>query len=554
MTTIEEPQGLAALADTITRLTPAQVAEYVRLNPSQADVVEAAIAYTRATREGVKYEGDPAGWVHTRLNEATWSGQRRILASVAEHRRTAVKSCHGVGKSWSAARAACWWLDVHPIGEAFVVTTAPTDPQVKAILWREIARAHKHGNLAGRITLDAKWKIGDELVAYGRKPADYDEDAFQGIHALYVLVILDEACGIPAQLWTAANALATNENSRILAIGNPDDPSAHFHKVCEPGSGWHVLQLSALESPNFTGETVPDKLAASLVGHAYVDETLKDCGGDVGNPIYRSKVLGEFTEDYAAGVVQASKLAACRREGQVWAPEDLLPVELGVDIGGSDDGDATVIRERRGRVAGRVWRVHSSESEVVAAEIKARIIETGAVTVKIDSIGIGWGVAGHLEEKRRSGEHQANIVKVNVGQAPQDSKRFPKLRDELWWVVGRGLTEVGGWDLSAIDDRTATDLAAPQWAPNASGQIKVEPKDETRKRLGRSPDDADALLLAFFMGSGQGAAFVEAWKSQAAPQVAGGVLAVAEVPVVVCSCRDKRWRDGVCMSCGQPTP
>jgi hypothetical protein len=70
--------------------------------------------------------------------------------------------------------------------------------------------AHKKAGLPGRITLDAKWYIGNELVAYGRKPADYDPAAFQGIHARYVLVIIDEAGGVPKSIFDAVDALATN--------------------------------------------------------------------------------------------------------------------------------------------------------------------------------------------------------------------------------------------------------------------------------------------------------------------------------------------------------
>lgn len=64
---------------------------------------------------------------------------------------------------------------MHPPGEAFVVTTAPTTAQVEAILWRYIGAAHRKADLPGRVTLDAKWYIGQELVGYGRKPADYDQ-------------------------------------------------------------------------------------------------------------------------------------------------------------------------------------------------------------------------------------------------------------------------------------------------------------------------------------------------------------------------------------------
>jgi hypothetical protein len=62
---------------------------------------------------------------------------------------------------------ALWWIQVHPPGEALVVTTAPTTPQVEAILWRYTSNDHNKGGLPGRITLDAKWHIGNELVAYG---------------------------------------------------------------------------------------------------------------------------------------------------------------------------------------------------------------------------------------------------------------------------------------------------------------------------------------------------------------------------------------------------
>ena len=81
----------------------------------------------------------------------------------------------------------------------------------------------------------AGWK---ELVAYGRKPADYDQSAFQGIHPMNPLDLGDEACGVPKSIFDAVDALATNVNARVAAIGNPDDPSSHFAQMCKPGSGW----------------------------------------------------------------------------------------------------------------------------------------------------------------------------------------------------------------------------------------------------------------------------------------------------------------------------
>jgi hypothetical protein len=121
-----------------------------------------------------------------------------------------------------------------------------------------MGNAHRKAGLPGRTTLDAKWYIGNELVAYGRKPADYDPAAFQGIHARYVLVIIDEAGGVPTSIFDAVDALATNVDARVVAVGNPDDPASHFAVICKPGSGWHVETISAFDTPAYTGEKVPE--------------------------------------------------------------------------------------------------------------------------------------------------------------------------------------------------------------------------------------------------------------------------------------------------------
>lgn len=463
------------------------------------------------------YRTDPIGWIAAKLNETTWSKQDEVLESIRDNDQTAVKSCNNVGKSHIASRAACWWLDIHPPGKAFVVTTATSWSQVRAVLWRYIGQAHRKGLLFGRVN-QTEWWAGDEMIGMGRKPADYDETAFQGIHAPYVLLIIDEAGGVPEKLWDAGGSLVSNEGCRALAIGNPTDPSSKFAKVCQPGSSWNVITIAAKHSPNFTDEVVPPELAQSLISPRYLERLIADgCGP--GTPIWSIRVEGEFPEDSEVKVVRVSKLAKCRVEQEHDEP-DLLPVSLGVDVGGSEHGDFTVVRERRGRKAGRTWRKQSSDADEVAKFIRDAIVESEAETVKIDSIGIGWGVAGHLTDMGSRGEHEARIVKVNVGSSSSRPDRYPKLRDELWWEVGRMNCERGTWDLSEIDDRTAGDLLAPEYAIDANGRIKVEPKDTTRERLGRSPDDGDALLLAFYEGAGDfGSYMAQAIAEQDADEV-----------------------------------
>jgi hypothetical protein len=135
----------------------------------------------------------------------------------------------------------------------------------------------------------------------------------------------------------------------------------------------------------------------------------------------------------------------------------------------------------------------------VVGKIVRAIAETGASAVKVDVIGIGWGVCGRLKELGKQGTHKARIVGVNVGEASGDPTRFPRLRDQLWWETGRELIRTKGIDLSGVDDAVIAQLVAPRYAIDSSGRVKVEPKAETRLRLGRSPDDADALLLAFYV-------------------------------------------------------
>ena len=72
------------------------------------------------------------------------------------------------------------------------------------------------------------------------------------------------------------------------------------------------------------------------------------------------------------------------------------------------------------------------------------------------------------------------------------------MRDQIWWEIGRELSEHKAWDLSGIDDDTIAQLTAPKYKLDSRGRVKVEPKADTRERLGRSPDDADALLLAYY--------------------------------------------------------
>lgn len=452
----------------------------------------------------VDYRTEPVRWVKDKLREHIWSKQVAIMEAVRDSRHTAVHSCHESGKSFIASRIVAWWLDSHPPGTAFAVTTAPTGAQVRAILWREINRAHAKGKLMGRCN-QTEWWLGNEMVAFGRKPSEYNTEAFQGIHQQYVLVVIDEANGVPKALWDAAETLIANESGRLLAIGNPDDPSSYFSEMCKPGSGFDTIHISALDTPNFTGEYVPAEVAAQLISPLWAEERAAKWGVD--SPLYISKVLGRFPAYATDSVVPWSWVQEVRAEtGPHIQPGPTvakpLTTELGVDVGAG--GDETVIWARRGMKALGKMTDHSSDPEVVAGAVMKAIRDYRATVVKIDIIGIGWGVAGLLRKLIREGNADGtlpwdvDIVEVNVAESPSDREHYQNLRAELWWEVGRELSRLKRWDLSSVDDDTIAQLIAPKYSIGANGLIKVEKKEELRGRIGRSTDDADALLMAFY--------------------------------------------------------
>lgn len=451
-----------------------------------------------ATSNQRAYQRDPARWAKERLGVDLWSKQREIMASVRDHNNTAVHSCHEIGKSFTAAVAVCWWLDTHDPGTAFVFTTAPTAPQVEAVLWREINKLHARAGLPGRLNL-TEWYMGRELVAIGRKPSDHNHHAGQGLHAQYFLVVIDEACGVVKSLWDMASTLAANEHSRTLAIGNPDDPQGEFADNCKPTSGWSVIGVSCYDTPNFTGEVVAPNVADSLIHPKWVEGRKRKWGEE--SALFQSKCLGKFpTVGNPFQTVPWSWAVKCRYTD---VPGDGL-VEAGVDVGGGND--RTVVTLRQGR---RVLAEHDfldADPVRTVARVAQFFRENDVRKAKVDTIGIGWGIYGGLKDlssiHNQLGDHthDAEVLPVNFGASPPPGfeKKFMNMRAYAHWQIGREYSRLGVWNLEKCSDDTINELCASLYEiMDSHGKIKIERKDKVKERIGVSPDMSDALLLAF---------------------------------------------------------
>lgn len=521
-------------------------------------VLEAGVL-ARFQNSDAIYRNDPVLWVNSH-DEETWSEQENILNSIRDNRYTAVHSAHDLGKSFVAARAIAWWIDTHPPGTAFVVSTAPSAAQVSAIMWREVTKIHRKAGLVGQINRAGypQWFIDGELVGYGRKPADYEQSAFQGIHAEYVLIVIDEACGVSQHLYDAVDALATNENARVLAIGNPDDPASHFAKVCQPGSGWNVIHLDGLRSPNLTRdrvvgpdpdnprypllaalmeaegipystEPVSDYLRKMLVNEQWIEERIERWANlsaqtaehilhtegrekmlerlrvaTAGSPLFTSKVRGLFPESATEGVIP---LGWVQRAMERWrdAKRDHTPGDfvLGVDVARSGD-DETVFAHRYGSFVSKLERMRITDTTVIADRAAAYLHEPRS-SACVDMIGVGAGVYDLLLRYKSQALIVGQAIPFNAAaQSHRHDKhgqfRFLNDRAAGWWNLRELLDPSAGSNIAIPDDEgLMEELIAPNYGFNAGGTLKVESKEEIKRRIGRSTDAADSLVHAFWV-------------------------------------------------------
>lgn len=468
------------------------------------------------------YEDDPVGFIQDGLGETLWSKQKEIVLSVRDNKRTAVPACHAPGKSHIAARIIAWWVAVHPIGTAQVVTTATTFRQVKNILWPHIRKVQKKSNLGGEVS-QVEWKIDGELVAFGFSPADTDETAVQGIHAPHLLVVVDEAGGLSQTLGTALESLMTGGHTRLLLLGNPptDSEDSWFERACN-SELYNVIPIGAYSTPNFTGEesgicrSCPASVSTHKVAEHLVDET------------WVRDVINEFGEEsaFVEARVHARfpRMAGNKAIPYGWlekATENENPlagnaIRLGVDIA-ADGGDEFVIAWADG-YKGTIRHRSSGKANSNPVDVAGQILEQirqaeevhqqrqikQAVIVKIDSIGLGWGVTGILKRWRDEQRHSSIIVGVNVAERAKESGKFHNQRAEMWWNF-RNLVQPISSDTGVeqnitldVDTKTLAQLSGPTYKSDSTGRIVIEAKKDMKRRGMASPDRAEAILLAFY--------------------------------------------------------
>lgn len=532
----------------------------------------------RRLEKAQRYRKDPAAWALDKLGIVFHDKQREVGQALVDHRNVAVAAGHGTGKSFQAAILACWWIDTHPLGQAYVATTAPTNDQISEIIFREVKRIHSisaervakgliksEDALQGRVGEDNTWKIerAGRLVTVmkGRKPPDNKAgDAFQGLHARYVLAIGDEATGLTEEMIDGLANITSNDNSRRFLISNPTNPYSYLGRIfLKPTGAWKLIHVSVFDLPTFHGKdspfctpetckdfdvhrtqkvglNYPVDMLESISGPQFVEDKKKEYGEDSAR--YKARVLGQFAYEAGSNLFTDRELNAAV-DAVVEPDWDSTPV-LGVDVARFGEDLSVVYRADEGTVMRRAWsddlddgsetrepRLDDEGNEVKGKRVRyvdswrnkpltSRIREDGTVElgtaelvdqiarnlgsreVRVDVSGLGGGVVDRLWTLSNGGRDYT-VVEMLGGAASPDRRQWYNNRAfQMDGNLRLGMFQ--GWiDLDPRDEELIDQLAGVQYefADAASGGgLKIESKESIKKRGEKSPDFVDAAWYA----------------------------------------------------------
>lgn len=443
----------------------------------------------------VRFATDCVAWPE---GESLAPYQGDILGAVAEHRRVAVRSLHGVGKTTTAALLVLWFAVTRDAAgiDWKAITTAGAWRQLERYLWPEIRlwARRLHFERLGRRPFDER----NELLQlslnlrHGSAFAVASTDAalIEGAHAASILYLFDESKAIAPDIFDAAEGAFVGRGDIFAFAGStPGTPTGRFYDIHarKPGlEDWHCLHV-----------TLEQAVAAGRVSQAWAAQRARQWGE--ASALYQNRVLGEFASSDEDSVIPLAWVEAAIERWQAYADatSDFGPLtHLGVDVARSGS-DKTVLALRHGDIVSELRRFSHADTMTTAGWAAGILRAHPGARAVVDVIGLGAGVFDRLREQ------QLAAVAFNASGASTGSDRsgeleFLNARAAAWWHLRELLDPAYSPTLALPpDDRLVGDLTAPSWRLTSSGRLVIESKDDLRKRLGRSTDAADAVVQAF---------------------------------------------------------
>jgi phage terminase large subunit len=421
---------------------------------------------------------DPVLFVEGVLNAKPEEWQRKALYAVRDNDRVAIRSGHGIGKTAFLSWLILWWVLTR--SPSRIACTANTASQLSDILWAEVAKWHRRmpDGLKELIEVtSAKVELtGQDSFAVARTARRETPEALQGFHSQNMLFLVDEASGVDDIIFEVGEGAMSTEGAKTVMTGNPTRTSGYFYEA-----------FNKMKDSFFTMKVASQD--STQVGPKFIDDMIKKYGED--SNIFRVRVLGEWPEADDDGVIPLHLLQSAATRDQVAA--DTTPVVWGLDVARFGT-DKSALCKRKGNVVTepiKSWRNKDlmEMCGIILNEYETTTWSDRPVEILIDSIGLGAGVVDRLTEL------DLPVRGINVAESASMGERYGRLRDELWflgkeWFEARDCTIPDQEEL--IDD-----LSKPRFSFLSNGKLKVEGKDEMKRRGLNSPDLADAFCLTF---------------------------------------------------------
>jgi len=426
------------------------------------------------------YRTDPVLFVKEVLGVEPDEWQKDFLNAVASgERKISIRSGHGVGKSTTASWAMLWFLLTrYPVK---VVVTAPTSAQLYDALFAELKRWVKELPPTIQDLLDVKQErielkaSSTEAFISARTSRAEQPEALQGVHSENVMLVADEASGVPEAVFEAAAGSMSGHNALTILLGNPVRSSGFFFETHNRlKDEWWTKRVSCEDS--------------ARVSQEYIDD-MKSRYGEESNA-YRIRVLGEFPRSDDDTIIPMELLESAKHR-DTRAYED-APIIWGLDVA-RFGSDSSVLCKRQSNVVHTLERWRNLDlmqlTGAVVAQYEACDHKSRPAEILVDSIGLGAGVVDRLMELKLPARG------INVSESPAMGGTYLNLRAELWhkakaWLEKRDCKIPNNEDLIG-------ELATVRYTFTSNGKIKIESKDDIRKRGLKSPDMADAFVLTF---------------------------------------------------------
>lgn len=454
--------------------------------------------------------------------------QQDILFSVQHNHMTAVASGTARGKDFVAAVAALCFLYLTPkfdksgalIHNTKVAMTAPTSRQVEEIMMPEVSRLYKNAKiLPGRLLSTGIKTDFEEWFLTGFKSSDDNTEAWSGFHAVNTMFVVTEASGMSE---TVFNAIEGNlqGNSRLLLVFNPNVTTGYAARAMK-SDRFKKFRLNSLNAENVRSK---QDIIPGQVNYEWVKDKVENWASvitkddyDVGegdfefdgvlyrpNDLFRVKVLGMFPKVSQDVLVPYEWIEIANNRFKKLQANGFVPADecrLGVDVAGMGR-DNSVLCPRFGDFVQK-FIVHQSGGNAdhmyVVGLIK-QYVQISSNKAFIDTIGEGAGVYSRLLELNYHNIYSCKFSEnTNALHDETGQYSFANMRAYLYWAIRDWLNPKHGHNAALPpNDKLAEELTETKWKFQSNGSIIIEPKEEIKKRIKRSPDFTDALANTFY--------------------------------------------------------